>query len=495
MSDKDSIFELVFEGPVSDDAETLRKLKGVMIADLQFSVDQVMEFLSNTPITIKRADNESELQLYYDLLTAAGGKVLLVQPYENDNGDATATQASEDPIVALDLDAVSPPAEEVVEEESASDWNLSLGEQLDEEAAPDEPSEDVVLQPEESESQPYEASEESYDAPAPEADDESEEGDKEYQAETEYTEDAPSEYVAASESEETGIEESEPVEEIVGSAAEEVVVEAAAEEEISESATDEVVEAAAQEEVVKEIAADTPAPFELGELNEDSINAMVEQVGEIAEAAAPEATTESAASLFEMDDGAEAAVNEESAEESPAEELPPSPVEAMLSAFALDDDAGEVEAATEESADENTESEAPAAGENVFGADSGFAMEDDSSEAEQPQVTTAAAADTGESAVDAEDAEEVASRPLVGLKRRKPKAEREAAVVSKKVEEGEDAESEDGGESEESEASSESIEAPEKKRSILSSLPLDIIIPIVIGATVLGVLNYAIFKF
>ena len=80
MSDteKNRKYELVFEGPGDQSPDTLRKLKGVMIADLELSIPEVQHILESAPLTIKRSDDQKKLSVYANALLSAGAKVLLV---------------------------------------------------------------------------------------------------------------------------------------------------------------------------------------------------------------------------------------------------------------------------------------------------------------------------------------------------------------------------------------------------------------------------------
>ncbi|RMG42747.1 MAG: hypothetical protein D6719_05470 [Candidatus Dadabacteria bacterium] len=81
MSDENrqAEYELVFES-AGDDDDTLRKVKGVLIADLECSISEVQHFLDNAPLTIKRAKDENELKGPFEALKEAGAKVLIVRP-------------------------------------------------------------------------------------------------------------------------------------------------------------------------------------------------------------------------------------------------------------------------------------------------------------------------------------------------------------------------------------------------------------------------------
>ena len=73
-------FELVFDGPLDESPDTLRRLKGVFIAELEFTIDQTIQVLQKFPVTVKRSDSEQSLTKYFNALESAGAKVLLVRP-------------------------------------------------------------------------------------------------------------------------------------------------------------------------------------------------------------------------------------------------------------------------------------------------------------------------------------------------------------------------------------------------------------------------------
>ena len=107
MSDSKE-FELVFEGPKDDSPETLTRIKGVMIGDCEMSISDVKEALENAPLTIFRSDNEKELKVHFSNIQAAGGKVLLVRPKEEEQTvpeppEAQPTVQSPKDIPELDL--------------------------------------------------------------------------------------------------------------------------------------------------------------------------------------------------------------------------------------------------------------------------------------------------------------------------------------------------------------------------------------------------------
>lgn len=74
-----SEFELVFEGPKDDSPDTLRALKGAMIADLDFSISEVQHFLESAPLTIRRSQDLSELEVACNKLKRAGARLFIIQ--------------------------------------------------------------------------------------------------------------------------------------------------------------------------------------------------------------------------------------------------------------------------------------------------------------------------------------------------------------------------------------------------------------------------------
>lgn len=77
-----SSFELIFEGPRDTSSETLRRLKGAFISELEMSVEETTRILESAPISILSSVSEGELQVCYTILKAAGGKVLIVEQDE-----------------------------------------------------------------------------------------------------------------------------------------------------------------------------------------------------------------------------------------------------------------------------------------------------------------------------------------------------------------------------------------------------------------------------
>lgn len=82
-------FELIFEGLQDDSEDTLRKVKGVFLTELDLSATRALEILQNVPSTIATSSVEDELAQQYTALKKAGCKVMLVRPEipQDDNED------------------------------------------------------------------------------------------------------------------------------------------------------------------------------------------------------------------------------------------------------------------------------------------------------------------------------------------------------------------------------------------------------------------------
>lgn len=73
------IFELVYEGPADSSEETLRRIKGVFIADLELSVAEVQSILASAPVGIKSGNDHEGLEKHRRALQRAGATVALLQ--------------------------------------------------------------------------------------------------------------------------------------------------------------------------------------------------------------------------------------------------------------------------------------------------------------------------------------------------------------------------------------------------------------------------------
>ena len=83
-------YALVYEGEVDAKLETLQKIKGVFIADLDLSIPQVRDILAHRPATIKTSATKEDLLTAYEALSKAGAKVMIVQ-----SGHSSASTAQE----------------------------------------------------------------------------------------------------------------------------------------------------------------------------------------------------------------------------------------------------------------------------------------------------------------------------------------------------------------------------------------------------------------
>lgn len=75
-----SEFELIFEGVADPSPDAVRKIKGILISDLELSITEVQHILENHPLTIRRSLDENKLLPHYMSLKDAGAQVLLLRP-------------------------------------------------------------------------------------------------------------------------------------------------------------------------------------------------------------------------------------------------------------------------------------------------------------------------------------------------------------------------------------------------------------------------------
>lgn len=86
VSGQNDKYRLVFDGPVDEAPETMRKLKAALIVDLNLSIEQAQEILQGSTTEILTGSTELELKEGFDALRRAGGKVMIVQP-ESEESD------------------------------------------------------------------------------------------------------------------------------------------------------------------------------------------------------------------------------------------------------------------------------------------------------------------------------------------------------------------------------------------------------------------------
>ena len=116
MTAEGYVYELIFEGPADNSPDTLRRLKGVFIADLNLSVEEVQSILQATPTTIFRSDDKTEVQRCLGALKSAGAKVLLVAPKSDSvavtppatGSDAATDENSDGYVIEFDLNDSTP---------------------------------------------------------------------------------------------------------------------------------------------------------------------------------------------------------------------------------------------------------------------------------------------------------------------------------------------------------------------------------------------------
>lgn len=88
--------ELIFSGLQNDDADTLRKVKSVFIADLGLSVDNILQILEAPPSKIIQSESETEIFTAQALLNAAGAITDLRYFEQNEEIDSLQEDLKED---------------------------------------------------------------------------------------------------------------------------------------------------------------------------------------------------------------------------------------------------------------------------------------------------------------------------------------------------------------------------------------------------------------
>ncbi|MCB0330842.1 MAG: hypothetical protein KDD70_14315 [Bdellovibrionales bacterium] len=72
-------YQLVFQGPVDDSTDTLRKLRGALIGDLQLHAEKAKFLLENAPITIRESADQTQLIPQLKKLEGAGARALIIR--------------------------------------------------------------------------------------------------------------------------------------------------------------------------------------------------------------------------------------------------------------------------------------------------------------------------------------------------------------------------------------------------------------------------------
>lgn len=78
--DMQNEIQLVYQGPEDESPDTIRKIKSTFVADLNYSIDETRKFIEEPPCVVISTIDEDLVQKMYDMLQAAGAKVLLVKP-------------------------------------------------------------------------------------------------------------------------------------------------------------------------------------------------------------------------------------------------------------------------------------------------------------------------------------------------------------------------------------------------------------------------------
>ncbi|NLF25530.1 MAG: hypothetical protein GX589_07720, partial [Deltaproteobacteria bacterium] len=88
--------KLVFHGLGDDSAETLRRVKTVLVADLGFSAEQAKDFLEHAPLCIKTAASARDLEVPHSLLEEAGALVMVESPAGSEESSFEASSYDDD---------------------------------------------------------------------------------------------------------------------------------------------------------------------------------------------------------------------------------------------------------------------------------------------------------------------------------------------------------------------------------------------------------------
>jgi len=81
-------FKLVLEGLADDSPDSLRKVKGALLADLGLTVPEAQRVLSSLPFTLFATSEETELIPWERLLHEAGARVTIVRPKKSPSGES-----------------------------------------------------------------------------------------------------------------------------------------------------------------------------------------------------------------------------------------------------------------------------------------------------------------------------------------------------------------------------------------------------------------------
>jgi hypothetical protein len=121
-------FELVFQGPIDDSPDTLRKLKASFLADLEFEISDVQKVLDSAPTIILKTEDELQVKAICAKLKGAGALVSIVQATRKDTEKTEGIIDDEDEfafeIAIDDLESDSPVKK--TESTTVKTWNLDI---------------------------------------------------------------------------------------------------------------------------------------------------------------------------------------------------------------------------------------------------------------------------------------------------------------------------------------------------------------------------------
>ena len=133
-SNKPKNYELVLEGLENDNPQTLQKVKGILIGNLELSISEVQKILESYPLTIKRSESETELAVHLNQLKSAGAKVLLIKPQSESSSEEDEVQEEESASNEIEFKVENPVSLEEItskaqEEETSQEENNAHDEQ------------------------------------------------------------------------------------------------------------------------------------------------------------------------------------------------------------------------------------------------------------------------------------------------------------------------------------------------------------------------------
>lgn len=125
--------KLIFKGPRDFHPDTLRNLKSALLSDFGLSMREIEAIIKQAPVTIKRAQDPKDLEVYCLALQKAGAEVVIVcADIESINNNDTSTQARSNLDLQTEVSSLTAPAqstelliEPVANQATISDFDLS----------------------------------------------------------------------------------------------------------------------------------------------------------------------------------------------------------------------------------------------------------------------------------------------------------------------------------------------------------------------------------